>query len=63
MTPGDVRKLRKRLGLTQEALAELAGVHPMTVSRWERGTTELREHTAKLLRLLEHAEAGRKGTR
>lgn len=61
MSPDDVRKLRKRLGLTQEALAELAGVHPMTVSRWERGTIEIREQTGKLLRLLERTETGRRG--
>lgn len=31
-----VRTWRKQLGLTQEAFAKLARVHPMTVSRWER---------------------------
>ena len=32
-----VARIRKRLGLTQERLARLTGVHPMTVSKWERG--------------------------
>lgn len=59
MTPEDVQRLRKRLGLTQAELAALAGVHEMTVSRWERGTVTIREHTAKLLRMLA-AEQARK---
>jgi transcriptional regulator with XRE-family HTH domain len=32
--------LRTKAGLTQSDLAELLGVHPMTVSRWERGEVE-----------------------
>lgn len=31
------KEIRKRLGLTQETLALLLGVHPITVSCWERG--------------------------
>ena len=38
MGPDDVKSLRKRLGLTQHALAERVGVRPLSVSRWERGT-------------------------
>lgn len=53
MLPDDVRRLRERLGLTQTELAELAGVHPMTVSRWERGAVVVRESTARLLAMLE----------
>ncbi len=33
----DIRKWRKQLGLSQEALARLADVSLFTVSRWERG--------------------------
>lgn len=33
----EIRDVRVRLGLTQESLAQLVGVHPMTVSKWERG--------------------------
>lgn len=29
--------MRKKLSLTQPDFATLFGVHPMTVSRWERG--------------------------
>jgi transcriptional regulator with XRE-family HTH domain len=32
---------RRRLGLTQAALAEACGVDQMTVSRWERGKTTI----------------------
>lgn len=30
-------KLREQLDLTQVEFAQLAGVHPITVSKWERG--------------------------
>ncbi|MBZ4251836.1 helix-turn-helix domain-containing protein, partial [Streptococcus pneumoniae] len=35
--PLDLQSLRARLGLTQEALAALLGVHKLTVSHWETG--------------------------
>ena len=38
MTKRDIVELRKRLGLNQSAFGNLFGVHPMTVSKWERGT-------------------------
>jgi len=40
MTPNEFRERRRRLGLTQEALARKLGVALTTVARWERG-----EHT------------------
>jgi molybdate transport system regulatory protein len=33
----DVATIRRRAGLTQVRLARLLGVHPITVSKWERG--------------------------
>jgi len=33
-----IAALRLRLGYTQRRLSALLGVHPLTVSRWERGT-------------------------
>jgi putative transcriptional regulator len=36
MTGFDVKKLRIKLGLTQEQLAQLLGVSWITVNRWER---------------------------
>jgi len=32
----DILKLRNRLGLSQAQFGNLFGVHPMTVSKWER---------------------------
>jgi transcriptional regulator with XRE-family HTH domain len=47
-----VKRLREQMGLTQEAFAKLVGVHPMTVSRWERGVVNVPAPTAKLIRIL-----------
>jgi transcriptional regulator with XRE-family HTH domain len=37
MTPAELNRLRVDLGLSQVQLAQLLGVHPLTVSKWERG--------------------------
>lgn len=37
MTPAEVRALRVRMGLSQEAFAKRLGVSVNTVTRWERG--------------------------
>lgn len=37
MKPEEIVRLRKALGISQPQLAEYLGVHPMTVSKWERG--------------------------
>ena len=59
MTGAEVRRLRRRLKLTQSALAKRIGVDVMTVSRWERGVTRVTPPVATLLRLL----AAKGGTR
>jgi len=38
--------------LTQVQLAELVGVDPNSVARWERGEFGIRESAARLMRLL-----------
>ena len=38
--PASIRRLRKKLGLTQEALARRLDVSTVTVNRWERGHAE-----------------------
>jgi transcriptional regulator with XRE-family HTH domain len=49
----DLRELRRRRGLTLEAMGLLAGVDAATISRLERGTTKARlETTIKLARAL-----------
>jgi predicted transcriptional regulator len=36
LNASDIRKLREQLGLNQVEFSQLAGVHPITVSKWER---------------------------
>jgi len=36
LNASEIQKLRKQLGLNQVEFAQLAGVHPITVSKWER---------------------------
>lgn len=58
----DLARARIAAGLTQESLAEILRVHPDTVRRWERGSTQptppVRPHLAQALGLsradLEH---------
>lgn len=52
MTGDEVRRLRRRLGLTQVQLAELVGVSGNSVARWERDELGVRESAARLMRLL-----------
>lgn len=47
-----ISSLRKSLGLTQGHLARLAGVHPMTVSKWERGVLRPNRPQQAVLRAL-----------
>jgi DNA-binding transcriptional regulator YiaG len=61
MTKQDVVRIRRKLEVTQAGLAELLGVHPMTVSRWERGAGNVPSTAARLLKMLadRKAKAGR----
>ena len=52
VTGSQCRRLRRRLGLTQRALASLLAVTANTVARWERGEVPIREPMARLVRLL-----------
>ena len=51
MSPAEVKAIRKGLNLTQPAMADLFGVAPSTVSRWERtGVVDTAcEHAQRLL--------------
>lgn len=51
----EVVVLRHRIGYTQRRLADLLGVHPLTVSRWERGTLVPTPDATRLLVALEQA--------
>lgn len=39
-----LKELRKKKGLSQEKLAQLIGVHWMTIIRWEKGEGSPRTH-------------------
>ena len=52
MTGTELRRQRRRLGLSQAALAQRLGVTANTVARWERGERTIREPIARLVRLL-----------
>ncbi len=45
----DLKDLRARLGLSQQELAGLLGVHAMTVSKWERKKLRPGPHEKRLL--------------
>jgi DNA-binding transcriptional regulator YiaG len=40
LTPKRIRRIREKLGLTQEQFAQTIGVSFATVNRWERGHTK-----------------------
>jgi transcriptional regulator with XRE-family HTH domain len=39
MKPPEIRSLRESFELSQIQFAQLMGVHPITVSKWERGVS------------------------
>ncbi len=52
MTPDQLRRIRRRLGLTQSKFAALVGVHLVTVKKWETGRLGMRPTSDRLIRLL-----------
>lgn len=54
LNPGEIRFLRKFLGLTGTRLATALGVTPETVSRWENedGTQSMGQSAERLLRMI-----------
>ena len=62
MTSTGVKRIRRELGLTQEALAKAVGVDRVTVARWETEVHAIPEPTARLLqRIAAEAREKRKG--
>ena len=49
----EVKELRKKLGLTQEAFAIRLGVSVMTVRRWESGKAKPSRMAQRLLQEIE----------
>ena len=56
MDAKNVRSLRRKLKLTQEALGRLIGVTGNTVARWERGEVRIRPTIARLIELITASE-------
>lgn len=52
MTGQELRFLRTEMGLTQAQLAEILKVKLLTVSRWERNETPIRDEAEMLIRIL-----------
>lgn len=49
MTGPEIARIRSELGFTQAQLAQLLGVHVLTVSKWERGVLEPSPHQAAFI--------------
>jgi DNA-binding XRE family transcriptional regulator len=56
MQAGDLVAFRGRAGLSQEALADLLGVHRITVWRWENGHTDIPLLVARAVEAMERDE-------
>lgn len=52
MTPDTLRSLRTLAGLSQSGLAAYLGVHRVTVTRWETGTSPIPQWVGLALREL-----------
>ena len=48
----ELRRLRRRAGLTQAALAVRLGIKPNTVARWEQQVRSISEPMARLIRMV-----------
>ncbi|TAH35108.1 MAG: helix-turn-helix domain-containing protein [Planctomycetota bacterium] len=57
MDAAAIARLRRRLRLTQPALARILGVHAMTVSKWERGVLRPSRHQLAILDAVARGEA------
>jgi transcriptional regulator with XRE-family HTH domain len=55
MDGSELKRIRRRLKLTQVSFAEQIGVASNTVARWERDERAITEPTARLIRLLGNA--------
>lgn len=52
MSPGEVKKIRESLGLTQDGMAAELGVQPLAISRWETGSTPVSQSRAMAIQAL-----------
>lgn len=61
MTGAEIRLIRDRLNLTQVQLAQLLGVHPLTVHKWERDLLVPNAYQQAMLESFGKAGAAREG--
>lgn len=55
MNKDQIASLRKNMGLSQPEFGQLFGVHPMTVSKWERDVLAPNEYQLALMREFQKA--------
>lgn len=55
-----IAELRTSIGLNQIEFGNLFGVHPMTVSKWERGVLEPNNYQVALMREFQKAAKDKK---
>ncbi len=58
LLPEEIRFLRTHLGFSSKDFAQFIGVTPETVTRWEKGSVNMKDPIEKLLRVLIIAKAG-----
>ena len=58
LRPEEIRYLRTHLGFSGADFAKVMGVTPETVSRWEKGTVNMKEASERLLRVLVLSKSG-----
>ena len=58
LMPEEIRFLRTHLGFSGVDFAESIGVSPETVSRWEKGTVNMKEASERFLRVLILSKVG-----
>jgi DNA-binding XRE family transcriptional regulator len=58
MTSKEVRRIRKRLGLTQKSFAKKVGASEISVIRWENGHTKMLPLFARQIQKLEKESRG-----
>ena len=61
VTKDEVKRLRAKLGMTQQELADSLGVTQTSVARWEMGMHQIEEPTARLLKLLVKTKTNPRG--
>jgi transcriptional regulator with XRE-family HTH domain len=60
MSVSEIKSIRELLGLNQLQFAQLLGVHPITVSKWERGIASPTDYQQAFLSQFQVAAKERK---